>query len=344
MRSLFRRLTTLLPWLALATTPFFLDDWTQSQLALYCCYGLVAMSLALIWGQLGLLCLGQAIFFGIGAYAMSLVQLDKLSWLSAKFLTGQFLTLPILDLFKLLLGFVLAMLVAALISYLIAKLLFTGNQLDGAFLGLVTLTLAVLCEQLLMNWDFVGGLNGLFGIFPPLIETSFGQVDFSETKVLLWFSVMLSCVAFVCLRCLIRSQFSLKMQLIRDNEHRAQHLGLDTIRVKTHAFVLSAGIAAAAGALFVVHQGFAMPNLVGFKLSTEILIWVAVGGRFGLMSAFFGAIAVRLLEDQLGESLGQYWQLAMGIIFIIVVIWFPKGVFGSVFAPPKTRHHLSNQN
>ncbi len=299
-----------LMWGVLFFLPFFLDDFTLSQLSIYFCYGLLAMSLALIWGQVGLLCLGQAIFFGVGAYAMSFSTLNMIPGVS---FAQQWV------------GLFLAIICPMVLAYLISLLLFNGSKLDGAFLGLVTLALAVVVERFFEHWHYAGGVNGLFGI-PSLTFLGTILSEKSVYYVSLGFAV---CIA-IGLYGLKFSSWGLLLKTIRENESRTNHLGVNTIRVKAVTFILAAGIAGLAGALFVTQFFFVSPNLTGFTLSTEVLIWVAVGGRFSFTAAFFGAILVRLLENYLGDYLGDYWQLSLGIIFIIIVLFFPKGIFGKV--------------
>lgn len=297
-------------WMGLFLLPLILDDFTLSQLSIYFCYGLLAMSLALIWGQVGLLCLGQAIFFGLGAYAMSFSTLDML---------------PGIRVGQQWIGLLLAVLAPMLLAYLMSLLLFNGNKLDGAFLGLVTLALAVVTERFFEHWHFAGGVNGLFGI-PGLM---LGETMLSEKQV--YYVTLLTALLLAAgLYWLKFSSFGLLLKTIRENEARTNHLGVNTVRVKAWTFVIAAGIAGLAGALFVTQFFFVSPNLTGFALSTEVLIWVAVGGRFSFTAAFFGAIAVRLLENYLGDYLGEYWQLSLGVIFVAIVLFFPKGIFGKL--------------
>lgn len=266
------------------------------------------MSLALIWGQVGLLCLGQAIFFGLGAYVMSLVSLGMV---------------PGIDENLTLLGLLGATVIPALLAYVMSLLLFNGNKLDGAFLGLVTLALAVVAERFFEHWRYAGGVNGLFGV-PGL---SF-QGEMLSERAVYYVSLVIAAVVAVGLYLLKGSSFGLLLKTIRENETRTNHLGVNTIRLKMLTFVLAAGIAGLSGALFVTQFFFVSPNLVGFALSTEVLIWVAVGGRFSFTAAFFGAISVRLLENYLDGYFDNYWQLILGVIFIAIVLFFPKGLFG----------------
>lgn len=305
----------LIAWGLLFLLPLGLDNFTLSQFSIYFSYGLLAISLALVWGQAGLLCLGQAIFFGLGAYSMSFSSLAMIPWAT-----------PLFNEFPMTLGFLLAILIPMLAAYLMALLLFNGSRLDGAFLGLVTLALAVVAERLFENWRYAGGANGLFGI-PNL--SWFSGKPLSEIQ-LYYLCLVLACAVAIALYKLKRSPFGLLLKTIRENESRTNHLGVNTIRIKTLTFVLAAGIAGLAGALFVTQFYFVSPNLIGFGLSTEVLIWVAVGGRFSFTAAFFGAITVRLLENYLGDYFGHYWQLILGVIFIIIVMYFPKGIYGKL--------------
>jgi urea transport system permease protein len=129
---------------------------------------------------------------------------------------------------------------------------------------------------------------------------------------------------------------------VRDNERRAVFLGYNVALHKTIAFVLSAMVSALAGAMFAKLFGFVSPTLIGFSLSTEVVIWVAVGGRSVLMGALLGAILVRSVESALSGRFGNYWLLVLGGVFVGVVVFFPSGVFGRVLAlPPPKRLRLT---
>lgn len=107
---------------------------------------------------------------------------------------------------------------------------------------------------------------------------------------------------------------------------------LAVAREKTRAFTLGAAVAALAGALFVTQFNFASPPLIGFTLSAEALIWVAVGGRGSIVAAALGALLVRLAEAWLSDAFGDYWLLALGAVFVLVVVAMPRGVVGELIA------------
>jgi ABC-type branched-subunit amino acid transport system permease subunit len=103
-------------------------------------------------------------------------------------------------------------------------------------------------------------------------------------------------------------------------------------REKTRAFALGGAVAGLAGALLVTQFNFASPPLIGFAVSAEVLIWVAVGGRNSLVAACLGALLVRLAESWLSQTLGPYWLLALGALFILTVVAMPRGVVGELLA------------
>lgn len=297
--------------LALVLAPLMLDDWRISQLAQLLTYGLFALSLAFIWGQAGILCFGQAIFFGIGAYIMALVTLGEVPILGASQWTG----------------LLFATLGGGAAALVLGLFLFGGRGLSGAHLAIVTLCAAVVVEIAARRWDFIGGFNGLLGV-PPLV-VPWEREDVYMTSVETYFLILgVVALVYLLLLWLSRSSYGTLLAAIRSNEDRTRFFGFDVTMAKLFAFALSGMIAGLAGAMFTAQFGFVSPPLVGFALSTEVLIWVAVGGREVLLAAVAGAMLVRWGENLLSDRLGQYWLLAMGLLFIVVVIMAPRGLFG----------------
>lgn len=307
------RLTPLV-WVTLGLLPFALGGWAQSQLAQFVTYGIFALALGFLWGHVGVLSFGQAIFFGLGAYSMGLTSLHMVPGIAPTAFNG----------------FVLALTVSGIAAAVLGAVLFYGRGLAGAYFAIATLCAAVIVEMVTGRWDYVGGNNGLFGIpsleLPPIIAS---HMSATASQYLLALSVAL--IIYALLRWLTRTPFGIVLAAIRDNERRAAFLGYNVALHKNMAFVLSAMVSALAGALFATFFGFVSPTLIGFSLSTEVLIWVAVGGRSVLMAAFLGAVLVRTVESALSERFGDYWLLVLGGVFVVVVVFFPLGVFGRLF-------------
>lgn len=142
---------------------------------------------------------------------------------------------------------------------------------------------------------------------------------------------------FLILSYIVRSPIGTVLAAIRDDDQRTAFFGYNVVSYKVAAFVVSAAASGLAGALFVKQFSFAAPSLIGFGLSTEVLIWVAVGGRNALLAAFLGALLVRSVEGVLSDRLGDYWLLALGVLFVITVVLMPSGLLGQILMPPVPR-------
>lgn len=300
-----------LVWIGFALLPLLVDDWQLLQLAQFMTYGIFAMSLALIWGQAGLLCFGQAIFFGGGAYAMSLVTMGMIPWLPANSW----------------LGLIAAMALPALFANLLGRFLFYGRGLRGAHFGIVTLAIAVIAERLAVNWEFIGGFNGLMGVPPMNLGIGGDLID----GLPVYYAILLvAVIVFALLAAMLSTPFGLALNALRNHEDRAAFLGYDNARLKLAIFTIAAAVAGLSGALFVAQFAFASPTLLGFGLSTEVLIWTALGGKSLLIAAFLGAVVVRVAENFLSEILGPLWLLGLGTLFVLCVIFFPRGLIAEL--------------
>jgi ABC-type branched-subunit amino acid transport system permease subunit len=117
---------------------------------------------------------------------------------------------------------------------------------------------------------------------------------------------------------------------IRENEDRMVALGVRTPLYKTGAFALSGAIACLAGAFYGTHANFVAPSLAGVLFSTEVVVWVAIGGRNSLLGALLGGILVASLSNYLSAVMPRYWQLALGILFVLVIVYLRGGIAGAI--------------
>jgi urea transport system permease protein len=302
-----------LVFLALAAIPLLGGDYWTGQSTRYLCYGLFAMSLSLVWGRGGILCFGQAIFFGMGGYAMAaLTKQMGPAWLAG--------SVPALA---------AAVLLPALAAAALGYFLFWGRGLSGAYLAIVTLTLSIIGERLMVNWYAMGGFNGLLDV--PVFSLGLPGFEPDTLSPLPMFYLLLgvSAAAYAAIGRLLLSPFGILLTAVRDNPRRAEFFGYEVLPIKLAAFVLGAALAGLAGGLFVSVAGFASPTLLGAGLSTEVLIWVALGGRGMPLAAMLGAIVTRLVEGELAESLGEAWPLALGLLFMASVVLLPRGLIAT---------------
>lgn len=318
MRSYSARLLGILALAFFVLMPVFVPSWVAADFGIYFAYSIFAISLAFLWGHAGLLSFGHAVYFGIGAYAMSVVTL------------GMVPGLP--DLRSTWVGVVAAMVLPGLVAGAVGWFFFAGRAIRGAFLGIVTLALAVVVERLAINTIWLGGMNGLMNVPPVTLGLNGGGTEINDPLAVYY--VMLGILAAVAGLMLFveRSRFGLALAAVRENELRAATLGHDVAWLKIRAFAMGGASAGLAGALFVTQFGFVSPSLIGFALSADVLIWVALGGRGYIEAAALGAIGVRYLESRLSDAIGVAWPLALGALFMASVVLFPKGVFGEGIA------------
>ncbi len=299
-------------WLALFAAPL-LPGLDLNRLTQLLCYSLFAVSLAFIWRQAALLCFGQALFFGIGAYLAALTSKGMIPGLPASAW----------------LGVLLAVAGGALMAMVLGLALFIGRVVKGAFFGIITLCAGVIAERIATNWDAIGGFNGLLDVPPPPLWGSLDMLDplAGYLVVLLIVGSLTALLGF-----LAASPWGSVLRSIGADETRAATFGYPVARHKVAAFTLGGAVAGAAGGLFAGQFGFVAPSVLGFGLSTEVLIWVAIGGRQSLTAALVGAVLIKYLESFLSDALGQYWLLALGLILIFVVMYFPRGLLGNALS------------
>ncbi|MGF1705572.1 ABC transporter permease subunit [Enterovibrio baiacu] len=287
---------------ALFGLPLFIDSYTAYEVGLYLIFGLAALSVSLCWGKAGFLPLGQAVFFGLGAYAFGYVNQGEATVPSA------------------LLGTVYALLLPALAAYLLGRLVFSRTASAGPYFSLITLAVAMLATQLALVFDGVtGGFNGLNSI------SDLPGTDRYEN--LYWVIAAVVGVILLIMQYMDNTPFGLLLNAIRDNEQRVDLLGYKSDHLKSAVFAISAAVSGLAGALYAAHQGIVTPTALGFFLSAEFVIWAAVGGRFILIGPIAGAVVMGMVSSELKETF-PYWEVIVATIFILVVLFLPKGLLG----------------
>ena len=299
--------------------PLIGDDYLIVQLTQYLVYGIFAIGLSLVWGYGGILCFGHAVFFGLGAYVMALTAKGMIPGISGILTTS-------------LMGIIIAVVVVALFAVVLGYFLFYG-RLSGPYLGIVTLAIAVIAERIAVKWYYIGGYNGLVNV-PPL---SIAGLEIISIKPLFYVILAIGLGVYLVCDRIVRSPFGTILAAVRDNEVRAEFFGYNIAGFKIMIFAIGAAVAGLAGALFAAVTEFVSPTMLGFGLSTEVLIWVALGGKEVLLASFLGAMLVRVLESYLSDLLTYYWILILGLFFVFCVMFFPKGVFGNLFAT-RPRH------
>jgi len=315
--------------LLFAVAPVLLDDFRLNLLAKYLCLAMVAVGIGLAWGRGGLLTLGQGVFFGLGGYAMAMHlkladagpgnmpdfmqlygQLDELPWWWRPFANPAFALAATV---------MLPMLVAFGLGWFVFR-----RRVRGAYFAILSQALAAAVVIFLVGQQgTTGGTNGLTDI------RGFFGYDLADpvNKRTVYFLIagcLLGLLAIV--RQLMHSRYGELLVAVRDAEERVRFLGYDPAKVKLTAYVVAAGMAGLAGALFVPAVGIISPALIGVVPSIEFVIGVAVGGRATLLGPVAGAVAVAWAKTALSERFPGTWTYLQGALFVVVVAFLPGGL------------------
>jgi len=259
--------------------------------------GLFAVATNLLVGYGGLISFGQAVFYGLGAYTLAL------GW--------QHYRAP----FWLL--FVLAPLIGAAAALVIGALALRTRQF---YFALLTLAFSQLFYTIASNWyDFTNGANGIFG---PMIPAAIAMPQQG-----LWFILGVAFVALLLLWTITISPFGLTLQAIRENPQRVEALGVNLYRHQLYAFVLSGAFCALGGALFVVNNQSAYPELLNWTQSGDPILMALIGGLNHFLGPMVGAALFTFAHDYLVAN-SESWELILGVALLIIVLFAPRGLLG----------------
>lgn len=257
---------------------------------------LFALSLDLILGYAGIVSLGHAAFFGLGAYAAALfakhVMPDPLVGLAV--------------------GVAAASLLGALTSLLILR----GSDLTRL---MVTLGVALVLYELANKLDWLtGGIDGLQGVvMGPLL----GRFEFDlYGRTAYAYSLVVLVLAVLLCRRVVQSPFGISLKALRDNRLRAMSIGLSVQWRLAAVYTLAAALAGASGALLAQTSGFASLDVFDFHRSADVLLVLVIGGTGYLYGGIFGAIAFKLLHDLISAWTPQYWTFWLGLFLVVLVL------------------------
>lgn len=266
-------------------------------------FGGLALSVDLLLGRTGLLPLGQALFFGLGAYVSALV----LKHAGASFWLAMAAA-------------VAASALAGLLGGLIAI------RSKGVYFALISFGLAQVVSKIVYNTRELGASDGMTGV--PAAQIAPGL---DAAAPLGFFLVVLALVfgTWALLSALMDTPFGRQLAAVRGNEQRLAFIGVDPWRVKLAVFVLAAVIAGASGALYPMLRGFVSPELMFFQVSGNAVINVIVGGTGTLIGPLIGSSLLTGLRSVVG-SWTEHHHIAIGVLFVVVVILAPRGLVGAL--------------
>ncbi len=315
-------------------SPLHVSDFTINLYGKYLCYAILALSIDLQWGYTGLLNLGQALFFALGGYMMGMYLMRMigdlgqyhqpipdflvfLGWHKLPPFWRPFASFP----FALSMVFLLPGVVAVVFGYLAFR-----SRIRGVYFSILTQALTYAgCLLFFRNDLLMGGNNGFTDFKFVLGHDLRSAATQRGLYVLTTFALLL---VYVGCRWLSRTKFGLIQQAIRDSENRVLFSGYAAGNYKLFVFVLSAGIAALAGALYVPQVGIINPSEMQPDKSLEAVVWVALGGRGTLVGPILGAVSVNALKSWATRAYPDLWLIFLGTLFVLVTLLMPKGLVG----------------
>ena len=282
-----------------AIGPFLLPDFMVNNLIRAFLYAAAALTVDVLWGYTGILTFGQSAFFGIGVYAAGLI------------FTHLGFTLEYAAL-----AFGAGVIGAVIVALLVGWLAFYHGA-SPLYASVVTLVLPIVVTQILYSGGtFTGSSSGLSGF------ESF-QIDLNG-----WFWIsgayLVAVTAGTWL--FVRSDAGRVLVAIRENEPRCEYLGLNVSRMKTLLLAASAGVASIAGYAFASVQMVVAPEYAGFVFGTELVIWVALGGRGTLIGPVIGTLLIDVSTAYLSGNMPFMWKLVIGVTFVLVILAAPEGI------------------
>jgi branched-chain amino acid transport system permease protein len=267
-------------------------------------FGGLAMSVDLLLGIVGLLSLGQAFYFGFGAYLSALV----LKEISPSF----FLAIGIVTLSSILLGWIAS---------------FIALRSKGVYFALITFGLAQVAAKVVYNTRSLGASDGMMGVPILQIWTPFGSIDTSQPGAFFLITLLTIGVLYAVLKYFLSTPMGSIWHAIRCNEDRLAYVGYKSKGPKQVAFVLAAVVAAVSGALYPMLRGFVSPELMFFSVSGNAVVTVVLGGVGTLIGPILGSVLLTLFKSIIGTWTVHH-HIIIGIIFVVIVVSAPKGLAG----------------
>lgn len=270
-------------------------------------FGLYAMGFNLIFGYAGMLSFGHAALFGLGAYGCGIP--------IAKFGVPWFLALPM--------GIAIAGIASVVIGWF-------AIRSRGIYFAMITLALSQVVYYSTYQWvSLTGGEDGLRGVNVPVINLFGLQLDMLNPTTKFYVIYALAAVAIMLFSRILNSPFGAVLEALRENEKRALACGYNVARTRWLAFILSGLFSGFAGALYAIHLSVVPIETLNYFNSAEVLMITLLGGMGTFFGAFVGAYVYIMLQDVV-TVVTVHWQLVIGTLFVLLILFFPRGIWGSL--------------
>ena len=321
-----------------------ISTYTVTLLGKYLCYALLALSVDLVWGYLGILSLGHGAFFALGGYAMGMYLMRQigdrgvygnpllpdfmvfLDWNSLPWYWSGFDHFPM--------ALIMMFIAPGILAYIFGWLAFR-SRVTGVYLSIMTQAMTYALMLAFFQNDFgFGGNNGLTD-FKEILGFN---LQHNTTRCALFIASAIALLSgYALCKYIAQSRLGSLVMAIRDSESRVRFMGYRDEHIKLFIFVVSALLAGVAGALYVPQVGIINPSEFSPIRSIELVIWVAIGGRGTLYGAVLGAFVVNYAKTFFTAWAPEAWLFILGSIFVFVTVFMPKGLVG-VYNQISTRH------
>jgi len=290
--------------LLLFTVPLFTGQFFVTMLIRIMYYGLMTIAFSFLAGQLGLFSLMIPVFLAVPAYTIAIME------------TGGIMMFPS----SAVIGIVLALAFAAFFGLLV-------NRSKEVYFLMLTLVLGQLVWATALQWvSLTKGTNGISGVKPPAF---LGVSEQGSNIAFYYFTLVIFLLIIFGLLALIRSPFGLKLRGIRESETRMIMLGYNVSLLKWSAFMISSFVASFSGVFFVYYSGLINPDAISLNAANQVMIASIFGGVDSILGAVLGTGIIKTLEIVL-SGITQRYLLIIGILFLIVIIFAPRGVLGII--------------
>lgn len=320
---------TLLGYLAILVTgllsPFLFPAY-QSQMAELWLFVVFALTWDLVGGQMGYNSFGNVVFLGVGMYACVITQVGLFYDVSAyNAARGGGATIFTFDGGQYLEGLAVGLPVAAMLAALTAALLgpfILGMR--GHYFAICTLGLGIAAGQIANGWQWIGAGSGMV---PPTPPGAIGDLS----RFYYYLALMLAAATFLSLRWLYSTRFGLAINAIRDNEDKAESMGLRTTQIKVTAWVIAAFFLGVAGGILGNLKRFIDPLNTAFA-GTTFGVWMVLmailGGKGTLWGPVIGAVLFQVVKEATWTYLLGWQRVALGLLIVLIVVFFPQGIMG----------------
>lgn len=295
--------------------PQVVDQFGLLQLTVFAAMCILALSLGFVWGYGGILCFGQSAFFGLGAYAYAVTAINA----------GEST-----------LAMALAVIVPGAFAAVLGYFMFYGRLTD-VYLGVITLSVTLIFFNLMnstagdayrVGQARLNGFNGMPSL--PTLNVPGMPARLLDPTETFYLVMVFLVIVYAGLHVLLASHFGRVVVAIRENEARCELLGYDVRLHKLLVFTIGGAIAGLAGALFANWGAFVSPNVFSLTMTSQIIIWVIVGGLGTLVGPIIGCLIMQYLATTLGTQQLANTSLIFGVVFLAFVLLVPRGIVPSL--------------